>query len=363
MIFTISTKQQTDCSLIMLIDLSFIFFYSFASLFIVRKVAKKIGLVDKPDLRKQHQGVIPIAGGIAICIILSNILYTRPDIAPHSDVLLFCIVALTTIGGFDDKFDLNVIFRLVSQALISIIFMYKSGLQLNFLGDLFGFGVIQLQWLGGSIMTVIAILGAINAFNMIDGLDGLLGTLSIVTFASLSILFALNQQNELGYLCIIIAITILPYIFMNLGYIGRQRKVFMGDAGSMMIGFVVVCLLLSLTQERESSLVSPVAALWLIAIPLMDMTATIIRRLAKKRSPFQSDQDHIHYILQDLGFSPAKTLFIISGLACLFATIGVVSELFHLSDSFMFYAFLSCFVVYSCVLSHLKKRTTLLKAL
>lgn len=352
-----------DCSLIMLIDLSFIFFYSFASLFIVRKVAKKIGLVDKPNLRKQHQGVIPIAGGIAICIVLSNILYTRPDITHHSDLLLFCIVALTVIGGLDDRFDLNVLFRLTFQLLISVIFMYKSGLQLNFLGNLFGFGTIELQWFGGSIMTIIAILGAINAFNMIDGLDGLLGTLSIITFASLSILITINQQNGLGYLCIIIAVTILPYIFMNLGYFGRQRKVFMGDAGSMMIGFLVVWLLLSLTQEDASSLISPVATLWLVAIPLMDMTATIIRRLAKKRSPFQSDQDHIHYILQDLGFSPAQTLFIISSLACLLATIGVISELLHAPDPVMFYAFLSCFALYFCTLSHLKKRILLLKTL
>ncbi|WP_417528917.1 UDP-N-acetylglucosamine--undecaprenyl-phosphate N-acetylglucosaminephosphotransferase [Marinomonas shanghaiensis] len=345
----------------MLIDLSFIFFYSFASLFIVRKIAKRVGLVDKPSLRKQHQGAIPIAGGIAVCIILSNILYTRPDIVPDSDLLIFCIVSLALIGAFDDRFDLNILFRFTSQIMISIVFMYESGLQLDYLGDLFGSGVIKLQWLGGSIMTIIAILGAINAFNMIDGLDGLLGTLSIITFASLSILLAAHKQPDTGYFCIIISVTVLPYIFMNLGYFGRQRKVFMGDAGSMMIGFIVVWLLLSSTQGSLDGSISPMTALWLIAIPLMDMTATIIRRLVKKRSPFLSDQDHIHYILQDLGFSPSQTLFIISSLACILAIIGVASELLNASDPFMFYAFLSCFAVYFFTLSHLKKRTALSK--
>lgn len=340
----------------MLIDLLFVFFYSFATLFIVRKFAKKIGLVDKPNLRKQHQGAIPIAGGIAICIILSNILYTRPDITPHSGLLLLNIVTLTFIGGFDDRFDINVMFRLAAQLLISIIFINQSGLQISFLGDLFGFGEIRLQWFGANLITVIAILGAINAFNMIDGLDGLLGVLSTVAFACLSVLLFLNDEYELSYFCIIITVAILPYICMNLGFLGRKRKVFMGDAGSMMIGFVVVWLLLSTTQGNLDNTISPVSVLWLIAVPLMDMVATIIRRIATKRSPFRSDQDHIHYILQELGFSQTQTLFIISALACLFACIGVASELLDTSTPIMFYSFMLCFLIYFIALLHLKKK-------
>ena len=351
----------------MLIDLSFIFFYSVASLFIMRKFAKRVGLVDKPNLRKQHQGTIPIAGGIAICIVLANILYTRPDIAPNSSLLMWNIVLLTVIGGFDDRFDINVTFRLAAQILISIAFINQSGLQLNFLGNLFGVGDIRLQWFGASVMTVIAILGAINAFNMIDGLDGLLGTLSTIAFASISILLYINKQHELAYFCVIITATILPYICMNLGYLGRQRKVFMGDAGSMMIGFVIIWLLLNTTQvntthSSSNLLIRPVSVLWLIAVPLMDMTATIIRRVANKRSPFQSDQDHIHYILQYLGFSPMETLSIIGSLSCLLAGFGIACELFQVPDPIVFYGFLLCFSVYFFTLLHLRKRIAVSKA-
>jgi len=341
----------------MFIDLLFIFFYSLVSLFFIRKVAKQLQLVDCPDHRKCHEKATPIAGGLALCIILSNILYTRPELIAHNNLLLVSIIVLTIIGTLDDKFELNIFVRLLTQILLAVGFIYHSDFQINYLGNLFGFGEVRLHWLSGTI-TIAAILGAMNAFNMIDGLNGLLGLLSVVTFSSLAVLFAFSGELKLAYFSIIIVVAIIPYICMNLGFLGRKRTVFMGDAGSMMIGFIAVWLLLCAsqgTQDTNFHTISPVTVLWLIALPLMDMTATITRRLRKGKSPFHCDQEHIHFILKSLGYSDNKTLMTITALATLFALIGIVSEIIHLPDAIMFYGFLCCFSVYFYTLIRLQR--------
>lgn len=340
----------------MLVDLSFIFFYSFAALFLMRKVARNMGLVDRPDQRKNHTGVIPIAGGIAICITLSNILYTRPELIPNSTLLLTSIIVLTVIGSLDDKYDLNIFFRLFTQILLALAFIYVSDYQILYLGDLFGFGDIWLGHYVSCAITIVGILSVINAFNMIDGVDGLLGTLSIITFLGLAWLLQWNQQASLAYFCLILVVTILPYVMMNLGYFGRQRKVFMGDAGSMLLGFVAVWLLLNASQGDRESSISPTTALWLIGVPLMDMVCVVIRRVMLKQSPFHPDRNHIHYILQDLGLSALRVFSYICGLACLLAFIGVMGELLHIPEFVMLYGFLICFGIYCCFLNQLKKR-------
>jgi UDP-GlcNAc:undecaprenyl-phosphate GlcNAc-1-phosphate transferase len=321
----------------------------------MRKIAKYVGLVDVPDQRKTHSGRVPIAGGIAICVVLANILYTRPYLIPHNDLLLCSILALTVVGTVDDKYALNVRCRLFVQFVLSLAFILLTGFKVHYLGNLFGFGEIELGWFVGGVLSVVAIVGAINAFNMIDGLDGLLGCVSIVTFAGLGVLLSAYDQYGLAYLCWVMVVTIVPYVCMNLGYFGRKRKVFMGDAGSMMIGFIAVWVLLSASQGVVAKPISPVVALWLIAVPLMDMTATIIRRLCCGRSPFRSDKDHIHYILQDLGLSSQKTLFLISSLACMFALLGVLGELLDYSAATMFYGFFGCFLGYFLLLLRLKR--------
>ncbi|MFW1331741.1 undecaprenyl-phosphate alpha-N-acetylglucosaminyl 1-phosphate transferase, partial [Vibrio parahaemolyticus] len=191
--------------------------------------------------------------------------------------------------------------RMGVQAVLSIIMMKVAGIELHSLGDMFGLGQISLGWLG-TIVTIFAVIGAINAFNMVDGIDGLLGGLSIVTLGALAYLLQVDSQHGAAYLCIVIIIAMLPYIFMNLGILGRERKVFMGDAGSMMIGFTVIWLLLGVSQTGSAEpLMRPVTALWLIALPLMDMTAIMIRRVRRGDSPFKPDREHLHHIFQRLG--------------------------------------------------------------
>lgn len=204
----------------------------------------------------------------------------------------------------------------------------------------------------GYIVTIFAVIGVINAFNMVDGIDGLLGGLSIVTFGSISLLLLKDGQTEASYIMLVLMTIILPYVLLNLGLLGRRYKVFMGDAGSMMIGFMVVWFLLCSSQISREPLIRPVAALWFIAIPLMDMAAIMIRRIRRGDSPFKPDREHLHHIFQRLGLSPAQTLLVICGLAVLFAGFGVYGEVMQVPEVVMFYSFLVLFGIYALLLSY-----------
>lgn len=344
----------------MFFELCFVFFSSFATLFLMRKVAKRVGLVDKPNIRKLHKGAVPLVGGISICLVLAQFLTFNPDIIEHSWLYLLCICALTAIGAIDDKIDLSFKVRMGVQAILSIIMMKVAGIKLHSLGDMFGFGEVSLGWIG-SFITILAVIGAINAFNMVDGIDGLLGGLSIVTFGALAYLLKVDSQHGLAYLCVVIVVAMLPYIFMNLGILGRERKIFMGDAGSMMIGFTVIWLLLGVSQAESKPLMRPVTALWLIAVPLMDMAAIMIRRIRRGDSPFKPDREHLHHIFQRMGLSSKQTLVTICGIATLYAAFGIYGEMAGISEAAMFYTFIACFIVYSILLAHVWRITSYLR--
>lgn len=331
----------------------------------MRKVAKQIGLVDKPNARKFHTGAVPLVGGISICITLAQFIFNKPHIIHHSQLFLGCIALLTILGALDDKYDVSFKVRLLIQAALSITMILFADLNLHFLGNMFGFGDM---WLGdgyiSGVITIFAVIGAINAFNMVDGIDGLLGGLSMVTFGALAILLKLDARQGLAYLCVVLVVTMVPYICMNLGLLGRERKVFMGDAGSMLIGFTVIWILLSASQANESTgdmLMRPVTALWIISIPLMDMAAIMIRRVRRGDSPFKPDREHLHHIFQRLGLGPRATLLTICSFASAFAGFGIYGEVTNIPEPAMFWLFIATFGAYAVLLSYVWRITTAIR--
>lgn len=332
-------------------------------MFIMRKFAKKIGLVDKPNARKLHSGSIPLVGGISICISILYFLLNDPNILPNTGLYATCIILLVGVGALDDKFDLSFKLRFVIQAGLSVAMMVIGGIELNTIGDIFGTGeVVTLGWFG-YLVTVLAVVGAINAFNMVDGIDGLLGGLSIVTFGGLGIMLNHDGQFNLAYICLVLVVVIVPYILLNLGAFGRKRKVFMGDAGSMLIGFTVIWLLLLSSQNGTKPPLRPVTALWLIAVPLMDMASIMIRRIRRGDSPFKPDREHLHHIFQRLGLTSTQTLVVICSIASLYAGIGIYSEMIGVPEYIMLYVFLGFFSVYLLLLSNIWKITAAIRSL
>jgi len=334
----------------MFIELGFVFFFSLVTLFTMRKIAKEIGLVDKPNERKHHNGAIPLVGGITICISFIYFLFNNPELLPNHNLFMFSIFILTLVGALDDKYDLSFKVRFFVQGGLSIAMMFVADIQLHTLGNMFGFGNISLGVVG-YFVTVIAVVGAINAFNMVDGIDGLLGGLSIVTLGGLGFILSTDGQSNLAYLCLVLIVIILPYVLFNLGLLGRERKVFMGDAGSMLIGFTVIWFLLLSTQKVGGAPLRPVTALWLIAVPLMDMAAIMIRRIRRGDSPFKPDREHLHHIFQRLGLNNTQILCAICAIAIAYAAFGIYAEIANIPEWIMLALFLVCFFIYQLLLS------------
>ncbi|WP_410000110.1 UDP-N-acetylglucosamine--undecaprenyl-phosphate N-acetylglucosaminephosphotransferase [Photobacterium sp. TY1-4] len=342
-------------------ELPILFSFSLVSLFALRIIAKKIQLVDTPSGRKQHQGVIPLVGGIAIFGSVCVGIMLSPEIHTAPILYLSCATILVLIGAIDDKYDISVKSRLLVQVLMSVVLIAVGDLKLTNLGNISGFQELTLSTPLSYMITIFAILGAINAFNMVDGIDGLLGGLATVSFTALGYLFWAGHQINLYQFCVIFVVATIPYIMMNLGLpFGRRFKIFMGDAGSVFIGFTIVWLLVQGTQGEENSF-RPVTALWIIALPLMDMVTIMIRRIQKGQSPFKPDREHLHHICQRVGLSQRMTLVTICSIAGLFAYIGILSEQYQIHEAVMFLSFLILFTLYYFMISHIWRITSWLR--
>ncbi|HGS6688892.1 TPA: UDP-N-acetylglucosamine--undecaprenyl-phosphate N-acetylglucosaminephosphotransferase [Klebsiella pneumoniae] len=293
-------------------ELISIFLFTTLFIFVARKVAKKIGLVDKPNYRKRHQGLIPLVGGISVYAGICFTFAIADYYIPHASLYLACAGVLV-LGPF------------------------------------------------GFFLTLFAVWAAINAFNMVDGIDGLLGGLSSVSFAATGIILWFDGQYSLAMWCFAMIAAILPYILLNLGALGRRYKVFMGDAGSTMIGFTIIWILLETTQGKTHP-ISPVTALWIIAIPLMDMVAIMYRRLRKGMSPFSPDRQHIHHLIMRAGFTSRQAFVLITLAAALLALVGVVAEYTRIVPEWvMLILFLVAFFLYGYCIKRAWKVARLVK--
>ncbi|EJH0059664.1 UDP-N-acetylglucosamine--undecaprenyl-phosphate N-acetylglucosaminephosphotransferase [Salmonella enterica subsp. enterica serovar Agona] len=326
-------------------ELISIFLFTTIFIFLARKVAIKIGLVDKPNFRKRHQGVIPLVGGISVFAGICFMFGLSDYYIPHLSLYLICAGVLVFVGAMDDRFDISVKNRAVVQAVIAVVMMVIAKLHLGSLGYIFGPWELVLGPFG-YFLTLFAVWAAINAFNMVDGIDGLLGGLSSVSFAAMGLILWFDGQTSLAMWCFAMIAAILPYIMLNLGILGRRYKVFMGDAGSTLIGFTVIWLLLETTQGKTHS-ISPVTALWIIAIPLMDMVAIMYRRLRKGMSPFSPDRQHIHHLVMRAGFTSRQAFVLITLAAAILAGVGVTAEYSHFVPEWvMLVLFLLAFFLY-----------------
>lgn len=326
-------------------EILFVFLFSLAFLFVARKVAKRIGLVDKPNYRKRHQGLIPLVGGISVYAGLCFAFLISEQTIAHGKLYLACAGVLVFVGALDDRFDISVKIRATIQAFVGIVMMAFAGLYLHSFGYVFGNWEMLLGPFG-YLVTLFAVWAAINAFNMVDGIDGLLGGLSCVSFGALGVLLYESGYTDLAFWCFAMLAAIVPYILLNLGILGRRYKVFMGDAGSTLIGFTAIWLLLQ-SSQGPSHPIKPVTALWIIAIPLMDMIAIMYRRLRKGMSPFSPDRQHIHHLIMRAGFTPRQTFVLITLAAAILAAIGVMGEwLSFIPEWFMLALFLLAFFFY-----------------
>ena len=301
------------------------FVLTFAAVKIFRPIAVNIGLVDKPGGRKQHNGAIPLIGGLAMFSGLFLSTYIFLDQPPFVRVFMLGGAMMVFMGALDDRYDISARFRLVAQFLIALLFVYGLNLKVATFGDLLGFGDIPLGWLGYPF-ALVAIIAAVNAINMLDGIDGLVGGIGLTSFLGLSLLFFGAGQLNISWLCLGLVGALMAFLMFNLWGAPthkRFKKVFMGDAGSMFTGLALATLLLFGVNEQSSSF-TPVTALWFVLLPMTDMITLMYRRIKRGKSPLAPDRTHIHHILMRAGFSSRQTLYIMLFVQMCLVSLGMI---------------------------------------
>lgn len=312
--------------------ISFVFAYLMIP--VLRIAAIRVGLTDKPNARKVHASAVPLVGGISIFIstflTLSLILHEHQDILFLKNILLASLILLT-VGVIDDRFDLRASPKLVIQLLLAhLIFM--QGIKIESLHGLFG--IFQMDEWAQYLLTIITITGVVNAFNLMDGIDGLAAGLSIIGFAVFIVLSFMTGQEMLATLFLSFLGASLAFLRLNFS---KTQKVFMGDAGSLMIGFVLSVSGIKLIQEAQDTVqISTVilGVMTVMLIPVFDALRVFRKRIKAGKSPFSADKSHLHHLLLSIGLKHKFAAFtIILLLALLLATGYLLQHFFGLTFS------------------------------
>ncbi|MDH5548095.1 MAG: undecaprenyl-phosphate alpha-N-acetylglucosaminyl 1-phosphate transferase [Gammaproteobacteria bacterium] len=331
---------------------SYIVAFTTTCLFIwaLQPVAEHIGLVDKPGGRKKHKGAVPLIGGIAMYIGLLTGLSIVDFPFAEIKGLIIAGGLLLAIGTIDDFVDLRPAMRFLAQITAALMIVFIDGVVLVDLGNLFGNSTFDLGPLS-VIFSVIAIVGVINAVNMSDGMDGLAGGLAFVTLTVVGVAALVGSSPLLNVIPLFLAV-LFGFLMFNMRSPWRKRaQIFMGNGGSMLLGLILVWFLVSAAQG-EDRVISPVTALWLVALPLLDTVCIMLRRIIKGRSPFAPDREHFHHILLVAGYSPQASVWFMISIAMILAFVGGFSQKLHLSEPLMMTAFITMFALYFWGMSH-----------
>jgi UDP-GlcNAc:undecaprenyl-phosphate/decaprenyl-phosphate GlcNAc-1-phosphate transferase len=297
-------------------------------------VSSRLGLLDKPDERKQHEAPTPPIGGFGVFLgILLPYLYVA---GLSQEFIGFALGAflLVLIGALDDKYHIDWKTRIAIQALAALSLIYISGVRAEHVGPLFGFGDIELGWLSVPF-TVFVTLGLINAMNMFDGIDGLVGMVcSAVTVMFIcAALYSGAYDVALGLFWVLGAMA--GFLWFNFRRPGQPvARVFLGDAGSGFIGFLMAFIIFRLTQNADHP-VSPILGPYLLAPPIIDCLVLIVHRIRRGKSPFAAGRDHAHHLMLDAGFTVNQIVSFIVLLTCITGLFGALAMYFDVPEPMM----------------------------
>ena len=273
------------------------FALSLSAILLLEKIAPIVGMVDKPDARKFHLGDTPLMGGVAIFFSFAISVATM---TPNSDnlILLSLAFALLLLGFIDDAVGMGSIVRLVIQIGVAYLMVVAGDIQISHIGSIFGGENLTLPPGVSTVFTIVAVVGVLNAINMLDGLDGLASTILLQSFSALALLAVVSKFYHDAGVLLIMTSALFGFYMFNARIFIPKAKIFMGDSGSMFLGFILSWFLIKLTQYNAEP-VSAVAAGWIFGLPLLDTVVVIANRLKRRQSAFAAGRDHLHHKLMD----------------------------------------------------------------
>lgn len=311
----------------------------------LRRPALRIGLVDVPGGRKQHAGEIPVVGGIAMFCGFTFSLLGIGQLDSLNLSLVCALALMVMVGALDDMHDLSARHKFTAQIIGALFMTSWAGIHVSQIGNLLGFGPLGLyNW--AIPFTVVCVLGVINAVNMLDGLDGLAGSVCGGALLWMVVAAGMSGLEMPLWIAVLMLSAVAGFLLLNLRLPWQAHaKVFMGDAGSMMLGFALVWLAVDLSQGAGRTLPS-IVAVWVLALPLADMARVMLTRILRGQSPFLADRIHLHHLLIARGFSNNRVVMTMAGLSVAGGGIGIGSWALGVPEYALFYAFMILLAVY-----------------
>lgn len=288
---------------------------------VIIKVADIKHLMDEPDGgRKLHSHRTPTLGGIAI---FAGTLFAYSAFVDYLKVeeikfLIPAMILLFFAGVKDDILALTPVKKLLVQMVCAALLTFLGGHRLTSLWGMFG--INEVHYITGIAISFFIIVALINAYNLIDGVNGLAGTLGVIASVFFGVWFELSGFHSHAILSFALAGSLVGFLYFNL----FTARIFMGDTGSMIVGFTISVLAIKFVEGNripgiEASTyyikAAPAIALAPVLLPLFDMTRVFFQRIIKGRSPFSADRCHIHHILLDAGLSHLQTTVLLCAVS------------------------------------------------
>lgn len=296
---------------------------------VVIDIAKKYNFVVSPNKRTSHQGEIPNVGGINIFIsfLLPVFLFSSSSLFEIQFILMGLFIILI-VGFIDDLINIRVFWKFFGELLAGFFLMVITDIRLSSLHGFLGIYELPLVW--SYILSLFVFVVIVNAMNLIDGIDGLASGLGILYSLFFGIYFHLVGHNDLAITAFAMVGSLVVFFIYNV--FSNKNKIFMGDSGSLLLGYVFNVFIFSfcemnakgVTPEKYQMIAAPAVAFTILIVPLFDTLRVMITRIKKGFSPFKADRNHIHHLMLSLGLKHRQVTFILMGISVLFIVLAVL---------------------------------------
>jgi UDP-N-acetylmuramyl pentapeptide phosphotransferase/UDP-N-acetylglucosamine-1-phosphate transferase len=298
------------------------FFVGFIFTPVIILVLKKFNLTEVPGGRKIHSGYIPSMGGLAFILasFFGMLSWLSFEEVMQSRYFLVALAIMFSVGLRDDLMELSAIQKLIGQCIPAFFIIIMADIRIS---GFYGFlGIYELPYFLSVSLSFFLLIVLTNSFNLIDGSDGLAGTLSLISLMVLGVWFYLVDLHAYS----LIAFTLVGGILSFLVFNWHPAKIFMGDTGSLSLGFALTFFVILFVDNNGTmsawegvKMNAPISAgLGLMIVPIYDTIRIFIKRISKGRSPLKPDKSHVHHFLMRMGFGHDRVAIILGGITCVF---------------------------------------------
>ncbi len=300
---------------------------------VVIEIAKKYNFVVSPNKRTSHRGEIPNVGGINIFIsFLITVFLFSYEMFSSVQFMLMGLFVILIVGFIDDLINIKVTSKLFGELLSGFFLIVIADIRLS---NLHGFlGIYEIPLFVSYALSFFVFIVIINAMNLIDGIDGLASGLGVLYSLFFAVYFQLTHHSDLSITAYAMVGSLTVFFIYNV--FSDKNKIFMGDSGSLLLGYVFNVFIFSFCEmnargdvpEAYRMNAAPAVAFTLLIVPLFDTMRVMITRMKKGQSPFKADKNHLHHLMLSLGLKHRQVSFILMGFSVFFIALALIGRNF-----------------------------------